>query len=137
MIMRSIGVSIVIGLFSVVFLTAATSPFVGTWEGQMNDLPGVDLTINEIAGEISGVIGFYSQMRGTDGKWQVEGDNYTQPLLSAKVEGRNLAFEFAHHKSHDSPEFGPNVKFHMELVGPNEARLYRGDDRASIKLIRR
>ena len=106
----------------------------------MNDLPGVDLTINEIAGEISGVIGFYFQMRGADGKWHVEGDKYTQPLLSPKVEGRNLTFEVAHHKTHESPEFGPNAKFRMELIGANEAKLYKlGDNPVPppLKIIRK
>ncbi len=96
--------------------------------------------INEIAGEITGMIGFFFQVRGADGKWHIQGDRYAQPLIAPKVEGRNLTFEVVHHKTHGSSELGPNAKFRMELVGPNEAKLFKlGDNPASppLKLIRK
>ncbi|MFZ0937469.1 MAG: hypothetical protein ACLQPN_06425, partial [Bryobacteraceae bacterium] len=41
----------------------ANSPFAGTWEGKLNDLPGIDLKIEEAGGKISGSIVFYFQER--------------------------------------------------------------------------
>lgn len=41
----------------------AKSSFAGTWEGKMNDLPGVALKIEEADGKISGVMIFYFQER--------------------------------------------------------------------------
>ncbi len=47
-------------------------------------------------------------------------------------------FEVRHHKSHDSPELGPNAKFRMDLTGANEAILYKlGDSMPPVKLTRR
>lgn len=50
---------------------------------------------------------------------------YQAPLLSLKATDQALTFEVAHHKTHESPEFGPNVKFRMELAGLDGAVLYR------------
>jgi len=37
----------------------------------MNDLPGVDLTIQDAGGKISGIVVFYLQLRGEDGTWHL------------------------------------------------------------------
>lgn len=34
-----------------------------------------------------------------------------------------LTFEVQHHKTHDRPEFGPNIRFQMELSKSKEATL--------------
>ncbi len=109
-------------------MSATKSPFLGTWEGRLNDLPALDLSISEKGGQIGGVIWFHFQRRGADGKWHVEGDKYAQPLLLPKVEGKNLTFEVVHHRTHGSPDLGPNARFRMELIGPNAAMLYKLDD---------
>ena len=100
------------------------SVFDGTWEGNMNDLPGVNLIVADAGGgQIGGVVAFYLQMRGDDGKWRVAG-KYMAPLLAAQAQGKVLKFEVQHHKIHGNPEFGPNAKFRMELDGDHEAVLY-------------
>ena len=114
-------------------LAQSKSPFAGTWEGPMNDQPAVELTIHEAAGTIDGTIGFYLQMRGEDGKWHAK-DKHTEPLLATQTHGNTLTFEVRHHKTHDSPEFGPNVKFVMELTGTNEANLRQADDSSAVGL---
>ena len=117
---------------------AEKSPFAGKWEGKMNDQPAMEIAIKNKGGEISGIIGFYFQERGADGKWHAK-DKYEAPLLNPKVTGKSLTFEVAHHKTHDSSELGPNVKFRMELTGAVEAVLYRVENQqedAGLKLTR-
>ena len=102
----------------------AKSPFVGTWDGTMNDLPGINLIVADAdGGQIGGVVTFCFQMRGGDGKWHIAG-KYMAPLLSATAEGEVLNFEVQHHKTHDSPEFGPNAKMQVRMTGANEALFY-------------
>ena len=118
---------IIIGLLSLTLLAAAKSPFEGTWEAKINGLPGIDLSVQDSDVKISGMVTFYFQLRGEDGKWRVA-DKHTVPLLAPQVEGTTLAFEVAHHKTHGGDELGPNVRFRMTLTGENEARLRKVGD---------
>jgi hypothetical protein len=103
----------------------AKSSFAGTWEGKMNDLPGIDLNIDEAGGKVSGTIVFYFQERSNANEpWHVAGESPV-PLLAPRVDERILTFEVQHHKCHTCPELGPNVKFRVELAGPNEAQLWK------------
>ena len=120
-------------VFRVIDIEICTnSSFGGTWEGHMNNLPGIDLNINEAGGKISGNITFYFQERSDpNGPWHIQGEDRT-PLLAPRVEGKALTFEVQHHKCHGCAELGPNVKFRMELTGPNEALLWNlGQQEAS------
>jgi hypothetical protein len=120
------------------------SPFAGTWEGKMNDLPGIDLKIDEASGRVGGVIVFYYQERSNANEpWHVAGESPV-PLLAPHVEGKTLTFEVQHHKCHGCAELGPNVKFRVELTGPNEARLWKLENKDAnkdlgpgLKLVRR
>lgn len=99
------------------------SPFDGTWECTMNGLQGVDLLVADATGgRIGGVVTFYLQTLGYDGKWHVA-SKFVAPLLVAHAEGKILVFEVQHH-TYGNSEFGPNVKFRMELTGEDEALLY-------------
>ena len=90
----------------------------------MNDLPGVNLIVADAGGgQIGGVVTFYFQVRRDDGAWRVAGKSVA-PLLAAQAQGKGLVFEVQHHKTHGSPEFGPNATFRMELTGENKAMLY-------------
>jgi biopolymer transport protein TolR len=124
--------------------TAAASAqrpsFAGTWKGTMNDLPGIDLSIQEAGKKISGNIVFYFQERAdVNSPWRVTAE-YAVPLLKPRVEGKILTFEAEHHVCHGCPELGPNVTFRMKLASASEARLTRFDqDRiegAPMKLVR-
>lgn len=120
------------------------SSFAGTWEGKINDLPGVNIRIEATAGKISGTLVFYYQERSnTKEPWHVVGETPT-PLLAPLVEGGTLTFEVQHHKCHGCAELGPNVTFRMELTGPNEARLWKLETQdpkkdldPGLKLVRR
>lgn len=116
-------------------LTAVESnhSFAGTWEGKMNDLPGMDVKIDEADGKISGAVVFYFQERpDPKSPWHVAAES-SGPMLAPHVEGKILTFEVQHHKCHTCAELGPNVKFRMELVGSNEARLWKLDEEETDK----
>jgi biopolymer transport protein TolR len=98
--------------------------FAGTWEGRMNNLPGLNLKIQETERRISGAIVFYFQKRDDpSGPWHLADQN-TAALLAPHVEGKTLTFEVQHQRCHGCAELGPNVKFRMALVGANEAQLW-------------
>ncbi|HEY6272043.1 MAG TPA: biopolymer transporter ExbD [Terriglobales bacterium] len=102
--------------------------FAGTWKGTMNDLPGIELVIQEAGKKVSGGIVFYFQERAdVNSPWRVRGD-YSVPLLKTRAEGKVLTFEVQHHVCHGCLELGRNVAFRMELAKPNEARLARLED---------
>jgi hypothetical protein len=102
----------------------AKSSFAGTWEGKVNDLPGIDLKIEDADGKISGLMIFYFQERSDpSAPWHVASESPV-PLLVPHLEGKSLTFKVQHHKCHTCPELGPNVKFRVELAGPNEALLW-------------
>ncbi|MFY9724420.1 MAG: hypothetical protein WAJ87_02940 [Bryobacteraceae bacterium] len=106
----------------------ANSPFAGTWEGKLNDLPGIDLKIEEAGGKISGSIVFYFQERpDVNSPWRVTAE-YLVPLLSPRIDGKTLTFEAQHHVCHTCAELGPNAKFRVEVAGPDELRLWKLDD---------
>lgn len=44
----------------------------------------------------------------------------------------------AHHKTHDSPQLGPNIKFRIVLAGKDAAILHRvgNSEDADVKLVR-
>jgi pimeloyl-ACP methyl ester carboxylesterase len=108
--------------------TPANPSFAGTWEGKMNDLPGIALKIEGTDGKVKGTAIFYFQERSSaDGAWHASAE-HPAPLLVPRVEGKTLTFEVEHHKCHECAELGPNAKFRMELAGPDEARLWKLDD---------
>ena len=117
--------------FAIAILLAYTeltsSQFVGKWEGKFNDLPAIEITLVPDQDRISGTIGFVFQQRRADGSWEAK-DIHTTPILSPNVQGATLTFETAHHKSHGSAEFGPNVRFQMTVVNSTEARLFKIGD---------
>jgi len=103
----------------------AKSSLAGTWEGKMNNLPGIDLKLEDVDGKISGVMIFYFQERSdASAPWHVASESPV-PLPVPHVERKTLTFEVQHHKCHTCPELGPNVKFRMELAGPDEALLWK------------
>ena len=122
----------------------AKSSFAATWEGKMNDLPDIDLKIEQAGGKISGHIIFYYQERSDpNGPWRTTAE-YPATLLAPHVAGKTLMFEVEHHKCHHCAELDANAKFRMELVGPNEALLWNllyekagKDPGPGMKLVRR
>src|SRR5260221_582523 len=121
--MRHLGAQFLAAFLSLTMIAAAKSPFAGTWKGKINDLPAADLTIEDAGGKLSGVVVFYFQLRGADGKWSVA-NTLTEPLLALKLDGKNLIFEVSHRNAHPgaSSDRDPNVKYRLELTSMNESR---------------
>lgn len=105
----------------------------------MHGLPGIALVVADAGGgTVGGVVTFYLQMRGGDGKWRVAG-KYAAPLLAVCHGDKTLTFDVQHHKAHGSPEFGPNVRFRMDLSSHSAATLENLAENSPgpIKLTRR
>ena len=110
-----------------------TLSFDGTWEGKTNDLPSIELKIANSKGRVSGTITFFFQQRSNENEpWHVVGGS-PGPLIEPRVDGKILTFEVEHHKCHGCAEFGPNVKFRVELKEANEARLWKLEDEGAGK----
>ncbi len=72
----------------------------------MNDLPAVNLKIEEAHGKITGVMIFYFQERSdAHSPWHVVSENPV-PLLAPRLTGDTLTFAVRHHKCHTCPELG-------------------------------
>jgi len=112
----------------------AGSPFAGRWQGKLEGLPGATLTIKEGQGKLSGSIVFYL-IRKDDKGTRVDGEANCE-LLAVATDGKQMAFEVKHHVTHESPEYGPNVKFVFELTGDNEGVLRKTGDDLSVRMTR-
>lgn len=122
-------VPILVGFFFAPMGSAARvldqSSFAGTWEGEMQNLPGLDLKIDETDGNISGTAVFYLLGRSkVNEPWHESGKKYSAPLLVPHADGKILTFEVQRNKCEGCTEPVPNAKFRMELTAPNEARLW-------------
>jgi hypothetical protein len=114
------------------------NPIVGVWEGRMNELPAVELTVREDNGQLGGAIVFFFQRKDT-GTWKVERQN-GEPLTEATFDGKALSFRISHERAHtDSNPSEPPVLFKLTLSSPDEGELtsnYQGQESA-IKLVRK
>ncbi len=83
---------------------------------------------------MSGSIVFYLIRKDEKGT-RIDGEA-TCELLQVATEGKRMTFEVRHHVTHESPEYGPNVKFGFEVSGENEGALRRvseGED--SLRMV--
>jgi hypothetical protein len=112
----------------------AGSPFAGRWQGKLEGLPGATLNVKEDQGKLSGSIVFYL-IRKDDKGTRVDGEANCE-LLEVAAKGKHMTFEVKHHVTHDSPEYGPNVKFFFELAGDKEGVLRNVPDGLSVRMLR-
>ena len=94
--------------------TAAESPLAGTWEGKMDGVPAVTLTLKEAGGALSGTIVFYKIV--DDGSGPKVAGKDTAVLVNPKQEGKVLSFQVK----------GPNdalIDFQMEFTANGEGDL--------------
>lgn len=99
----------------------AQSPLVGTWKGTENNLPVVDITVNEDAGKVSGKAVFYMIMHTPGGDNAHVGGKAEVPMENIKSDEKQIAFDM-HRKD------GSVVSFRVEYRGDDEARLFRTTD---------
>jgi beta-lactamase regulating signal transducer with metallopeptidase domain len=137
-------VPILIGFFFAPARSAARvldqSSFAGTWEGKMQNLPGVELKLDETGGKVTGTVAFYLLGRSkVNESLHESGKQYSAPLLVPHMDGKILTFEVQRKKCEGCTELTPNAKFRMELTGPNEARLWNLTENskgAGLELVR-
>jgi hypothetical protein len=115
-------------------LTAIEKPAVeGKWEGEMNGLKAITLTVQENKGAMEGSVIFYVT-RDDDGKgMQIVGQD-ERKMLETQWDGKILRFAVG------APDFdpdGPGVRFTMTMTGDKKAELKRlGADETALALVR-
>lgn len=96
---------------------------VGKWHGADNNLPTVDLNIEQNAGQASGSAIFYMIKRNND-----DGKPYVFGQASGPMENLNYAPEKLTFDMHRKD--GSLVTFRVELVDSAHAKLFRTSDNA-------
>jgi D-alanyl-D-alanine carboxypeptidase len=90
------------------------STIAGTWQGKMDGLPVLSITVNDEGGALSGAVTFY-RIRDEGAGPKVEGKE-TTPLVSPQLDGKILSFQV-------KGRSGDLVSFKMELTGKSEAKV--------------
>jgi hypothetical protein len=132
-----VSCALTISAISVLACTPTQNPIVGVWQGKMNDLPAVELTVRDGNGGLGGTIVFFFQRKDT-GAWKVERQN-EEPLIDLSFDGKTLSFKVSHKDAHtDSSPSDPPVPFSFTLTASGEGELtsnYQGQESA-IKLVK-
>jgi hypothetical protein len=137
--MKKLSLACALTLSAISFLGCARtgSPIVGVWEGRMNELPAVELTVRDGDGGLGGTIVFFFQRKDT-GVWKVE-RQAEEPLIDSRFDGKTLSFKISHLNAHtDSSPEDPPVSFNFTLAASGEGELtsnYQGQESA-IKLVK-
>jgi hypothetical protein len=123
--MKSLNKSIV----AIVFLTAfsiaayAQTSLVGKWHGTDNNLPIIDLTVEQNSGQATGNAVFYLIKRNP-GESNAHVDGQAEgPMEDLKYKPEELSFNM--HRSD-----GSLVSFRVELADADHAKLFRTSDDA-------
>jgi hypothetical protein len=90
----------------------------------MGDLPAATLNITDEAGPLQGAILFYL-IRRNEGKPPTTSPGFPEPLFNPQFDGKILSFQLSHKHAHANTTSDPPVTFHLELIGPDEAKLVR------------
>jgi hypothetical protein len=99
----------------------AQSSLAGKWHGTENDLPIVDLTIAENAGQASGNVVFYLIKRNPDESNAHVDGQAAGPMENLSYQPEKLTFDM--HRTD-----GSLVSFRVELTDADHARLFRTSD---------
>ena len=138
------AMSILLGsaMFMIVTAGAATDKNVnafitGIWRGEFENLPAVTLNITDEAGPLQGAVLFYL-IRRNQGQAPTSSPGIPEPMFDPQFDGKRLTFKMSHRHAHSDTKSDPPVTFHLDLTGPNEARLIRvpEDGPAYIKMVR-
>ena len=97
------------------------SSLVGEWHGTDNNLPIIDLNIQQNAGQTTGSAVFYMIKRNSDGGKPYVDGQATGPMENLNYSPEKLSFEM--HRRDRSL-----VTFRVELVDSGHARLFRTSD---------
>ena len=104
----------------------------GKWEGGMNGLKAVTVTVHETKGPMEGSVTFYVTRDDGQGKRVVGQDE--RKMLETQWDGKTLRFAVG------APDFDPDtpsVRFTMTITGDKKAELKRlGKDELPLALAR-
>jgi hypothetical protein len=94
---------------------------IGKWHGTDNNLPIIDLDIEQNAGQANGSAIFYMIKRDYDGGTPYVGGQASGPMEKLNYAPEKLSFDM-HRKD------GSLISFRVELVDSAHAKLFRGED---------
>ena len=104
----------------------------GKWEGEMNGLKAVTITVHESKGQMEGSVIFYVTRDDGQGMRVVGQDE--RKMLETQWDGKTLRFAVG------APDFDPDtpgVRFTMTITGDKKAELKRlGKDELTLALAR-
>ena len=108
-----------------------TSQFVGVWRGQFDNLPGVDLVIDDEGGDLHGAILFYLHKRPDTKSPYTATAGLPGPLLNIRPDGQSVHFQVSHRLAHPPRTLSdPPISFRLKLTGPNQAELINDSEAA-------
>jgi hypothetical protein len=110
---------------------------VGIWRGEFESLPAATLNITDEAGPLQGAMLFYL-IRRNEGKPSTSSPGIPEPLFNPQFDGKRLTFQLSHRHAHADTSTDPPVTFHLDLTGPDEAKLVRvpQDGAPDLRMVR-
>jgi hypothetical protein len=110
---------------------------VGIWRGEFDSLPAATLNITDEAGPLQGAMLFYL-IRRNEGKPSTSSPGIPEPLFNPQFDGKRLTFLLSHRHAHADTSTDPPVTFHLDLTGPDEAKLERvpQDGAPDLRMVR-
>jgi len=102
---------------------ADNSAIIGVWKGTMQGLPAVTVTVEEEEGKLRGALLFYLIRRDAHGARSAS-PGIPTPMIEPIFDGKVLSFRVSHRYAHPPRTLNdPPVKFHLEITGPDRAKL--------------
>jgi len=139
---RAMNLLLGFAMFMIATAGAATDKNVnasitGVWRGEFEKLPAVTLNITDEAGLLQGAVLFYL-IRRNEGKPPTSSPGIPEPMFGPQFDGKRLTFKLSHRHAHSDTKSDPPVTFHLDLTGPDEARLVRvpEDGPAYMRMVR-
>lgn len=100
------------------------SRFVGVWRGQFDNLPGIDLVIDDEGGSLHGAVVFYLHKRIDTNSPYTSTPGLPGPLLNIHADGQTLHFQLSRRLAHAPRTLhDPPMDFHLTIAGPDEGAL--------------
>jgi hypothetical protein len=116
---------------------ASNAAVVGIWRGEFQNLPAATLNITDEAGPLQGAMLFYL-IRRNEGNPPSSSPGVPEPLFHPQFDGKRLTFQLSHRHAHADTSSDPPVTFHLDLIGPDEAKLVRvpPDGAPALRMVR-
>jgi len=130
---KVIQIFLVVALIAGVAGAADESPIAGTWQGKMEDVPVVTLTVKDDHGKLSGTVISYKIISNGNGP-QVAGKSSTD-MIDPRLDGKIFSYQI-------KASNGDLLSYQMELTGKDEGEFKGkftttgGGEPPEIKMIR-